>query len=256
MRIMREIEYTFWKTGEQSSSPAVLDTVAIGSGELEMRIPRALGFRLALVAVAVLLLFWLRHSVLRHRKPLVTRAVPDRSVTNPLNQPGGGSPPAEAYEIYSALYQAPNQEPLAFAEDSVTDIPQVDGSCLKPSTPREREMTEAFEAANRQTHRWENKFAIPEGYRLLSESDAKQAQACLESHGNDGAQCATYKDLRHIRFLGVPGLDRAGTRALVSVVKMCGRYCGNGGIFEVEKAGGAWRRTDTTDFTSNCSWMY
>jgi hypothetical protein len=37
---------------------------------------------------------------------------------------------------------------------------------------------------------------------------------------------------------------------------MCGPYCGNGGIFEVEKAGGTWRRGDTTDFTSNCSWMY
>ena len=32
-----------------------------------------------------------------------------------------------------AFYQAPLQVPLPFAENSVTDIPQVDGSCLKPS---------------------------------------------------------------------------------------------------------------------------
>ena len=221
-----------------------------------MRITRALGFRLALVAVGVVLLLWLRHSMLLHKKPPATQAILDRNVTSPLNQPGGGTAPEEAYEIYSALYQAPNQEPLAFAEDSVTDIPQVDGSCLKPSTPQERELTEAFEAANQRTHRWENKFAIPEGYRTLSSSDAKQAQACLESHGNDSAQCANYKNLRHVRFLGVPGLNRARTRALVSVVKMCGHYCGNGGIFEVEKAGGTWRRAEPTDFTRNCSWMY
>jgi hypothetical protein len=221
-----------------------------------MRIPRAIWFRLALVAVAVVLLLWLRNRVLLHQKPPANNAVPDRSVTSPLNQPGGGTAPAVAYAIYSALYQAPTGEPLVFTEDSVTDIPQVDGSCLKPSTPKEREMAEAFEAANRQTHRWENKFAIPEGYRLLSSSDAKQAQACLETHGSDVALCAAFKDLRHIRFLGIPGLDRAGTRALVSVVKMCGRYCGNGGIFEVEKASGTWRRSAPSGFTGNCSWMY
>ena len=49
----------------------------------------------------------------------------------PLNQSGGGPAPADAYEVYSALYQAPMQEPLAFAEDSVTDIPQVNGNCLR-----------------------------------------------------------------------------------------------------------------------------
>src|SRR5258708_255127 len=90
----------------------------------------------------------------------------------------------------------------------------------------------------------------------LNQPAAGTAAACLESYGNDSAQCATYKNLGHVRFLGVPGLDRARTRALVSVVKMCGRYCGNGGIFEVEKAGATWRRADPTDFTRNCSWMY
>jgi hypothetical protein len=59
-----------------------------------------------------------------------------------------------------------------------------------------------------------------------------------------------------VRYLGVPGFDRAHTHALVSVVKMCGRYCGNGGIFEVEKEGKTWRRMDPTDFTRECSWMY
>jgi hypothetical protein len=59
-----------------------------------------------------------------------------------------------------------------------------------------------------------------------------------------------------VRFLGVPGTNQNHTRALVSVVRMCGPYCGNGGIFEVEKTGGTWRRADASDFTRNCSWMY
>ena len=42
----------------------------------------------------------------------------------PMNAPGGGPAPEEAYEIYSALYQAPMPEALAFAENSVTDIPR------------------------------------------------------------------------------------------------------------------------------------
>jgi hypothetical protein len=37
---------------------------------------------------------------------------------------------------------------LVFAENLVTDIPQVNGSCLKPSTPEEREMTDVYVVAN------------------------------------------------------------------------------------------------------------
>src|SRR5580692_9798167 len=72
----------------------------------------------------------------RSTQPDTRAPIPDLSTTSPLNQPGGGSIPAEAYEIYSALYQQPQQEPLAFAAESQTDIPQVNGSCLKPSTPQ------------------------------------------------------------------------------------------------------------------------
>lgn len=210
----------------------------------------------AFVVAVVLAFLFLR--ILSHRHPYTppTAGIVDRSVTNPLNVPGGGAAPADAYEVYSALYQAPMDEPLVFSDDSVTDIPQVNGSCLKPSTPQEREITAAFEAANRQTHRWEQKFTIPQGYRLISRQQAAEAQACLQGHGQDAAQCASYKQIRHVRFLGVPGFDRAHTRALVSVVKMCGRYCGSGGIFEVEKSGGTWKRSETTDFTRDCSWMY
>jgi hypothetical protein len=216
---------------------------------------KRLWLRVILIIAAVALLLT-RISSHRHTEPHAAKAIPDRSATSPLNQPGGGTAPAEAYEIYSALYQASLNEPLAFSEDSVTDIPQVNGSCLKPSTPQEREMTSAFEAANQQSHRWEQKFTIPEGYRLLSRSKAAEAQTCLETHGQDAAQCEQYKPLRHVRFLGVPGLDHTHTRALVSVVKMCGSFCGSGGIFVVERTGGTWRRADTTDFTRDCSWMY
>ena len=159
----------------------------------------------------------------------------------PLNQPGGGVVPTEAYAVYSALYQAPMQEPLVFSEDSLTDIPQVNGSCLRPTTAQEHEMTDAFVAANQQTHRWEQKFSIPQGYRLLPHSELTQEN---------------YKQVRYVRLLGVPGFDHAHTRALVSIIKSCGHLCGSGGIFAVERMGGTWRRSATTDFTRDCSWMY
>ncbi|HEY3626207.1 MAG TPA: hypothetical protein VGL00_07980 [Terracidiphilus sp.] len=208
----------------------------------------------AIVGVAVIALIWTRIPWLRHRTP--PAAIPDRAMTSPLNLPGGGTAPAEAYEVYSALYHEAADEPLVFSNDSVTDIPQVNGSCLRPSTPQERELTSAFEAANQQTHRWEQKFSIPQGYRLLSRSEASDAQNCLQSHAQDAARCQPYKQIRHLRYLAVPGFDRTHEHALVSVVKMCGHYCGNGGIFEVEKTGGTWRRSKPGDFTSECSWMY
>jgi len=208
----------------------------------------------AIVVVAAIALIWTRIPWLRHTAPPV--AIPDRNVTSPLNLPGGGMAPDSAYEVYSALYREPAGEPLVFSNESITDIPQVNGSCLKPTTPEEQELTAAFEAANRQIHRWEQKFTIAQGYQLLSRSQASDAQNCLQTHMQDEARCAPYKQVRHVRFLGVPGFDGAHTHALVSVVKMCGRYCGNGGIFEVEKAGGTWRRSEPGDFTRECSWMY
>ena len=220
-----------------------------------MRFSRSFLWCVILIIFALAFIWpWIRSR--RHKEALATKAIPDLSVTSPLNRPGGGTAPAAAYEIYSALYQAPPGEPLAFAENSVTDIPQVNGSCLKPSTPEEREMTDAFDVANQQSHRWQRKFTIPEGYQLLSRSEAAEAKTCLETHGTDAKRCERYKQLRHVRFLGVPGLDHTHTRALVSVIKMCGGFCGSGGIFVVEKAGDTWRRSETTDFTRDCSWMY
>ena len=174
----------------------------------------------------------------------------------PLNQPGGGVVPTEAYAVYSALYQAPMQEPLVFSEDSLTDIPQVNGSCLRPTTAQEHEMTDAFVAANQQSHRWEKKFSIPQGYQLLPPTDLAQAQTCAATHGRDVASCESYKQLRYVRLLGVPGFNHAHTRALVSVIKTCGEFCGSGGIFPVDKKNGAWQRSATTDFTRDCSWIY
>ena len=105
-----------------------------------------LWLRLTLVVIAVALI-WVRIASQRHAKTPATTAITDLAATSPLNQPGGGAAPAEAYEVYSELYHAPSQEPLAFAESSVTDIPQLDGSCLRPSTPEEHAMTDAFVAA-------------------------------------------------------------------------------------------------------------
>jgi hypothetical protein len=131
-----------------------------------MRLTPRLGFRLILVVFAVVVICV--RLIPRHRVgPAGSRVFSDLAATSPLNQPGGDPALAEAYEVYSALYQAPSQtptqEPLVFADNSVTDIPQVGGSCLKPTTPDEREMTDAFVAANQQSHRWEQKFTIPQG---------------------------------------------------------------------------------------------
>jgi hypothetical protein len=221
-----------------------------------MRISPRLWFWITLAAIAALMLFWPRITPRRHMETPAAKAIPDLSVTSPLNQPGGNAAPADAYEVYSALYQAPAPEPLAFADYSSTDIPQTNGSCLKPSTPQEQQMTDAFVAANLQSHPWEQKFAIPTGYRLLPPDEVTGAETCLETHGQQGLHCDSYKQLRHVRFLGAPGFDHAHTRALVSVIKKCGRYCGSGGIFVAEKTAGTWQRAQTTDFTRNCSWMY
>jgi hypothetical protein len=211
-------------------------------------------FLIALLLVAAVVVVWKVSGLFRHANP--APSVPDRAATSPLNMPGGGPAPADAYAIYSDLYKEPAGEPLVFSNDSITDIPQVNGSCLKPATPEERELAAAFEAANQQTHRWEEKFTVAQGYRLLTRSQASDAQVCIQTHMQDSTKCAPYAQVRHVRLLGVPGFDQAHTHALVSVVKMCGRYCGNGGIFEVEKSGAGWKRSDPSDFTRECSWMY
>jgi hypothetical protein len=219
------------------------------------RLSWRLWLRISLFVVAVALLI-VRLAPLRHTKAPTQKPIADLAATSPLNQPGDGVAPAEAYEVYSGIYRAPSQDPLAFAENSITDIPQVDGSCLKPSTPREQEMADAFVSANRQSHRWEQKFSIAQGYRLLPHAEVNSALSCRATHGRDAAACESYKQLRYVRFLGVPGFDQTHTRALVSVIKSCGGFCGNGGIFAVEKTGDTWQRSPTTDFTRNCSWMY
>jgi hypothetical protein len=220
-----------------------------------MHISWRLWLRISLIVI-VMVLVWVRFASWHRSKTSTAKPVTDLAASSPLNQAGGGTAPAEAYEIYSALYQAPMQEPLVFAGNSVTDIPQVDGSCLKPSTQEEHEMTDDFVAANRQSHRWEQKFSIAQGYRILPPGDLAQAQSCLATHGRDAASCEPYKQIRHVRYLGVPGFDHAHTRALVSVIKSCGGLCGSGGIFAVEKTGGKWQRSATTDFTRDCSWAY
>jgi hypothetical protein len=206
-----------------------------------------LGLLVAFALIAVVLVWTLKPA----NKPLT-----DLGATMPLNQPGGAAAPAEAYEVYSALYQAPMNETLAFAEDSETDIPQVNGNCLRPATNQEHEMADEFTAANQHSHRWEQKFSIAQGYRLLPHAELAQAKMCLATNHRDAAECADYKQLRYVRLLGVPGFDRAHIRALVSVIKSCGDLCGSGGIFAVEKTGGRWQRSAPSDFTRDCSWMY
>jgi hypothetical protein len=182
-------------------------------------------------------------------------AVVDRALTKPLNQPGGGPLPAAAYVVYSDLYRTPSGEPLVFAAKTETDIPQIDGSCLKPTTPEERQMVEAFEAANRMSHPVRPSFKIDEGFRLLDEKKADYAAYCIQAHF-PGPECDEYKGLKHVRWLGAPGFAPDGQRALVSVIRRCGHYCGVGGIFVAEKKDGHWQHATTGPLTQQCSWMY
>jgi hypothetical protein len=214
---------------------------------------RILPGSLLVLAVAVV---WVWIAFLYRAKRQAGKPITDLEVSMPLNQAGGGPVPAEAYEVYSALYQAPMHEPLAFSGESFTDIPQVNGNCLRPASPQEQEMTDAFVSANQQSHLWEQKLSIAQGYRLLPRNEVEQAQICLATHTRDGPACEQYKQLRYVRLLGVPGFDHAHTRALVSVIKSCGHVCGSGGIFAVEKTSGGWQRSETTDFTRDCSWLY
>ena len=179
----------------------------------------------------------------------------DRAVAEPLNQPGGGPLAEQAYTIYSDLYREPSGEPLAFAARTQTDIPQLDGSCLKPSTPGERQMVDAFEAANRHSHPVTQHFQIDAGYRVLDEKKASWAAYCIQAHF-PGKECEEFKDLKHVRWLGAPGVAPDGEHALVSVIRRCGQYCGVGGIFVAEKKDGHWRHAETGPLTKECSWMY
>jgi hypothetical protein len=220
-----------------------------------MHVSKRVWLRVAVVVVVVLFLL-ARVGRQRHMFAPASKAVPDLALTSPLNQQGGTPAADESYQLYSDLYKDPVGEALVIANDSETDIPQVNGSCLQPSTPQEHEMADAFVAANRQSHRWEQKFSIAQGYRLISSADAANAENCIQTKFADAARCARFKDVGHVRFLGIPGFDSTHTRALVSVLKKCGRYCGSGGIFVAEMINGKWRRADATKFTSDCSWMY
>ncbi|MGA8530836.1 MAG: hypothetical protein WB622_14060 [Acidobacteriaceae bacterium] len=220
-----------------------------------MRFSGRLIFRIVLVMAAAVLL-WVRLMPHGRARPAPAPAVTDLSQTSPLNQPGGPPAPQEAYAVYSALYAAESDEPLVFAAPSQTDIPQVGGSCLKPTTAEERTMAEAFAAANRDSHTWQPQFTIPQGYQVLAPGEVAQLRSCLATGGHNASACDRYKGIRHVRFLGVPGFDSSHTHALVSVIKNCGGFCGSGGIFEAEKSGATWKRVPTTDFTRDCSWIY
>lgn len=209
-----------------------------------------------MAGVTALAIFAVRLGWYRAYRGATHDRIADLSLTSPLNQPGGEPAPEEAYDIYSDLYQEPSLEPLVFVEESETDIPQVDGTCLRPLTSEEREMSDAFAEANRQTHRWLPRFRITQGYALVSRSEASLARSCMDSHFDNADECGRFKHTRHLRYLGVPGFNHAHTRALVSVVRMCGSFCGSGGLFVVEKTGSTWRRAAPTSLTRECSWMY
>jgi hypothetical protein len=157
------------------------------------------GLWLLLLVVAVTLL-WVWITSLR--RPKTPTPIIDLGTTMPLNQPGGGLVPSEAYELYSALYQAPMQEPLVFSEDSLTDIPRVNGSCLRPAAAQEREMTDAFVAANQQSHR-----VGAEVFYTAGISAAATQRACpgADVRGDTRARCCILRELQANQICAVAG---------------------------------------------------
>ena len=164
--------------------------------------------------------------------------------------------------IYSALYQEKSNEPLAFANYTSTEQSATGRKLPETGAPYERGMAEAFEAANKQSHPWEQKFATAQGYRLLTARETNEAMECLEANSEAGEkaaalpQCAAYKDTAP---RAVPG--RAGVQ--------CGPHASAGfdhsqmravlrrrRIFEVEKTG---RDVETSPgrgaFAEECSSM-
>ena len=141
----------------------------------------------AAIAMLVVRLVWHRGYRGEMHAP-----VADLSLTSPLNQPGGDPAPSDAYDVYSALYQDPSPEPLVFVDVSETDIPQVDGSCLRPTSPEEHEMSDAFAAANRQSHHWLPRFRIAQGYVLISGSEAALVRSCMDGHFANADQCGRF----------------------------------------------------------------
>jgi hypothetical protein len=54
-----------------------------------MRISPRLWFWITLAAIAALMLVWPRNTPRRHMQTPAAKAIPDLSITSPLNQPGG-----------------------------------------------------------------------------------------------------------------------------------------------------------------------
>ena len=116
-------------------------------------------------------------------------------------------------------------------------------------------MVSYFESANHQKHRWERRFAVGV-YQLIPQPETDRIKSCLDTARATDRPCAAYPGVRHVRYLGIPGFNQGHSRAIVSVIRMCGADCGSGGIFEVKNEGGHWLRAESTAFTSDCSWMY
>ena len=83
---------------------------------MKTRLSWRLWLRISLFAVAVVLLI-VRLIPLRHTKVSVEKSVTDLAATSPLNQPGDGVAPSEAYDVYSGLYRTPSPDPLVFGDD-------------------------------------------------------------------------------------------------------------------------------------------
>ena len=150
-----------------------------------MRLSWRLGLRVVLTLV-VLALAWRWIGLRWDARSSATRPVTDLAATMPMNQSGGGVAPADAYEVYSALYQAPMDEPLAFRRIRSPIFRRWMAVALSRRRRMEREMTDAFVAANRQSHRWEQKFSIRRATSCYHRSELMQVRSCLATHGRDG----------------------------------------------------------------------
>jgi hypothetical protein len=160
----------------------------------------------------------------------------------------------EAYSLYSAIYRSGSAELLGIA---ASPLPFKDSSlsCLKPSTPEEREMVKA--AKNQVVGRveWKRQFDFGRAYILIPAAETNKAIDCIQFATRSGAltECDPYVKLQYVRFLSIPIFNRDHTRALVAASRVCGGVCGDGGVFVYRKTRDGWEFEK--DSFAKCHWV-
>jgi len=129
--------------------------------------------------------------------------------------------------------------------------------CLKPRNREDQSLIDNFVEVNQKQRRWEARFDFGRPYKMLDAAGESVVQNCImSSHRPDGPKCPTpFAKIRFIRYLSVPGFNRSRTRALISTSRVCGGYCGNGGMAVYRRTDRSWQMGKSS-FANGCAWVY